>query len=74
MSIDADELGDEDDVEDYLMIDKVEPGALWFEGGIGPVTVPKAASNITQPGWSVNISLGRAAGTWHILEVGNVYP
>jgi hypothetical protein len=63
--IDADELGDEDYVEDYLMIDKVEPGALWFEGGIGPVTVPKTASNIAQPGWSVNISLGRAAGTWH---------
>ena len=73
VSIDAGEVGDEDYVEDYLMIDKVEPGALWFEGGIGPVTVPKAASNIAQVGWSVNISLGRAGGTWHILEVGNVY-
>ncbi len=56
------------------MIEGVEPGRLWFEGGIGPVSVPKSASAIAQPGWSVNIVLGRRGKTWHILEVGNVYP
>ena len=73
-SIDVDEIADEDYIEDYLAIEKVEPGALWFEGGIGPVAVPKAASNIAQTGWSVNVSLARSANTWHILEVGDVYP
>jgi hypothetical protein len=72
--LDLDALDDNDYVEDYLMIDKVEPGALWFEGGIGPVKVPRAASNIARVGWSVNIVLGRARQTWHILEVGSVYP
>ena len=43
-SIDVDEIADEDYIEDYLAIEKVEPGALWVEGGIGPVAVPKAAS------------------------------
>jgi hypothetical protein len=56
------------------MIDRVEPGALWFEGEIGPVKVPKAAFDIAQPSWSVNIVLGRANETWHVVEVGNVYP
>ena len=74
MDVDVDEIGNEDYVEDYLAIEKVEPGALWFDGGIGPVPVPKAASNIAQAGWSVNISLARSGTIWHILEVGNVYP
>jgi hypothetical protein len=39
-----------------------------------PVKVPKAASDIAQPGWSINIVLGRANETWHVVEVGNVYP
>lgn len=73
-SIDVHTLDDDDYVEDYLMIGRVGPGALWFEGGIGPVKVPNAASDIAQPGWSVNIVLGRAGKRWHVLEVGNVYP
>jgi hypothetical protein len=73
-NIDVHALSDEDYVEDYLYIDRVEPGALWFEGGMGPVPVPAKASKLAQPGWAVNIVLGRKRGTWHILEVGNVYP
>lgn len=73
-TIDVDALDDDDYVEDYLMIDRVEPGVLWFEGGIGPVKVAKAVSDIAQPSWSVNIVLGRAGNVWHLLEVGNVYP
>jgi hypothetical protein len=72
-TIDAHTL-DDDYVEDDLTIERVEPGLLWFESGIGPVGVPKAASALAQPGWSVNIVLGRRGKTWHILEVGNVYP
>jgi hypothetical protein len=73
-TIDVHALDDEDYLEDYLFIDRVEPGALWFEGGIGPVPVPAEAGKLAQPGWSVNIVLGRKGKTWHILEVGNVYP
>ena len=71
--VDVPTLGDDDYVEDYLMIDRVEPGALWLEGEIGPVKVPKAASDIAQRGWSISIVLGRANETWHVVEVGNVY-
>jgi len=48
-TIDVHALDDDDYIEDYLKIDRVEPGALWFEGGIGPVKVAKAASDIAQP-------------------------
>jgi hypothetical protein len=72
--VDVQTLDDDDYVEDYLMIDRVEPGALWLEGEIGPVKVPTAASDIAQPGWSINIVLGRASETWQVVEVGNVYP
>lgn len=67
-------LGEDDYVEDHLMIERVEPGALWFEGRIGPVPVPEAAAKLAQPGWSVTLVLARSAGRWHIVEVGNVYP
>jgi hypothetical protein len=50
------------------------PARCGSRGGIGSVTVPKAASTIAQPGWSINISLGRAGKSWQILDVGNVYP
>ena len=53
-------------------IDRVEPGSIWFEG-TGPVNVAKAATDLAQPGWSVNVVLARLGGSWHIVEVGNVY-
>jgi hypothetical protein len=70
----ADDVGDEDWVEDQLMIDQVAPGKLWFEGGIGPIQVPRRASEIAQPGWMVFIVAARRRGRWHLLEVGSVYP
>ncbi|MHB1445817.1 MAG: DUF7686 domain-containing protein [Acidimicrobiales bacterium] len=73
-TVDIHALADDDYVEDHLFIDRVEPGALWFEGEVGPLKVPKAASDLAQPGWSVNVVLGRVRGTWHLVEVGNVYP
>lgn len=72
--IDQDALADEDYLEDTLWIERVEPLALWFEGDIGPVPVSAAAAKLAQPGWSLNVVLGRKGGTWHVLEVGNVYP
>jgi hypothetical protein len=71
---DPDVIADEDWVEDFLPIERVEPGALWFEGGIGPLKVPRQASALAQAGWSVNVVLVRLKGVWHLLEVGNVYP
>jgi hypothetical protein len=56
------------------MIDRVEPGALYFAGGIGPVAVPEKACTLAEVGWGVNISLARLDGTWRVVEVGNVYP
>ena len=61
-------------VEDLLPIERVEPGALWFKGDIGPLKVPKEASVLAQAGWSVNVMLAQKRGVWHLLEVGNVYP
>ena len=67
-----DDVGDDDWIDDYLVIDRVEPGSIWFEG-TDPVNVAKAATDLAQPGWSVNVVLVRLGGSWHIVEVGNVY-
>lgn len=71
---DPDSIPDDDWVEDQLWIEKVEPGALWFEGGIGPVKLPKAATDLARPGWAVTIVLAKLDGAWRVVEVGNVYP
>jgi hypothetical protein len=67
-------LGPRDLIEDYLVIEKVEPGKLYFTGGIGPLTVSTRASNLAEVGWGVNATLVRLAKTWRVVEVGNVYP
>ena len=72
--IDVDDVSDEDWVEDQLMIDQIGPGKIWFEGGIGPIQVPKRTSELAQPGWMVFIVAARRGGRWHLLEVGSVYP
>lgn len=68
------ELPDDCFVEDYLPIERVEPRALWFEGGIGPLVVPETASELAQVGWEVNVVMARTASGWRLLEVGCVYP
>src|SRR5579859_62886 len=73
-TLDAHSIADDDYIEDYLTISRVEPGVLWFEGGIGPLVVGEAATRLAKPGWSVNIVMGRQHGRWHVLQVGNVYP
>ena len=70
---DPDDVPDEHWIEDFVAIERVEPGALWFEGGIGPVQVSKEASDLAQVGWGVNIVLAQLRGKWHIVELGFVY-
>jgi len=71
---DADAIGSKDLVEDYLVIERVEPGKLYFSGGIGPLEVSTRASELAQVGWGVNATLARLNKTWRVVEVGNVYP
>lgn len=73
-SFDPDELATGNLVEDYLMVERVEPGALYFNGGIGPLAVPKQAAALAKPGWRVSLTLAQLHGTWRVVEVGNVYP
>lgn len=70
---DVDDIADEDWVEDYLEITRVEDGRLWF-GEVGPVAVPEEASDLAEVGWDVNIVLARVGGRWQVVEVGMVYP
>jgi hypothetical protein len=72
--IDPDEVAEEDWVEDYLEIIAVEPGKIWFDGGVGPVAVPCKASDLARPGWSAFVTAARIGPSWHLLEVGVVYP
>jgi hypothetical protein len=73
-SVDLDAVDDEDYVEDYLSIERVDSGAIWFERGIGPLKVPKAATDLARPGWSISVVLARVRGAWKLVEAGNVYP
>jgi len=73
-SFDPNDLGAAEFVEDYLLIERVEPGALYFEGGVGPVPVSAKACALAEVGWGIDISLARLDGTWRVVEVGNVYP
>jgi len=71
---DPDMLGPDDLIEDYLVIERVEPGKLYFGGGVGPLTVSAQACELAEVGWGVAATLARRAGTWWVVEVGNVYP
>jgi len=66
-------VDDDDWVEDMLSIERVADGELWFEGGLGPVAVAEAVSDLARPGWMVTITLVRLDGRWRVAEVGNVY-
>jgi hypothetical protein len=57
-----------------MQITKVEPGKLWFQGDIGPLAVPRKASELAQSGWRVTVVLAFAQNRWWLVEVGNVYP
>jgi hypothetical protein len=67
-------LGSDDLIEDYLVIERVEPGKLYFSGGVGPLTVSAQACELAEVGWGVAATLARLAKIWWVVEVGNVYP
>ncbi|MFY2861610.1 hypothetical protein ACOJVU_18160, partial [Mycobacterium sp. THU-M104] len=58
-AIDPDDVDDADWVEDYLQIVDVGPGKIWFENGVGPIAVPREASDLARPGWSVFVTAAR---------------
>jgi hypothetical protein len=62
------------DDEDYLTIERVEPGARHFGGGVGPLEVPKAASDLARVGWSFYSSPARTQQGWQLVEVGAFTP
>lgn len=68
------DLPEQDVIEGTLEIECVQPGALFFENGAGPVAVSKRVSALAQVGWSVTVVLARVDEDWRIIEVGNVYP
>jgi hypothetical protein len=72
--LDPEGVADEDWVEDYLAITRVESGRIWFERGVGPIAVPKEASDLAQPGWSLFVTAAKHRGRWYLFENGFVYP
>lgn len=72
--VDLNALPDDEYVEEFLEITRVEPAALWFAGDIGPVPVSEETTRFAEVGWTVNIVLVRTPSGWRVLEVGNVYP
>ncbi len=68
------ELSESDWLEGCLVIEAVEPGALFFDGGIGPVATCEEAARLAEPGWVVNVVLARLEESWRVVEVGNVSP
>ena len=68
------DLADDDIVEDYFTIERVEPGVLWLTGDVGPLKVTKEASSLAQPGWSVYLVVARTRWGKRLLKSGNVYP
>jgi hypothetical protein len=45
------------------MINRIEPGALYFAGGIGPLAVSERASELADVGWGVIATLARIMST-----------
>jgi len=75
-------LGDDDYHDfDHYTIEKVERGKLWLEvydekgkGTVGPIAVPKEATELLKEGWDISCAVARIRGKWRIVEVANVYP
>ena len=66
------------ELDDYFLIEKVNPGFLILSGlstsGIVEVRVPKEITDHCRLGWQINLLLGKTRNGWCILETGNVYP
>lgn len=71
---DPDAISDDDWLEDFLQIEKVESKRIWFDGLDQPLSVSAATSKLAKPGWMVNVEMVRLDDTWRLVEVGQVYP
>ena len=78
---DPSDLPDDDYMEfDHFTIGRIEPGKLWLkayisgEGVVGPIAVPRKATDILQENWEISCALARVHGKWRLVEVANVYP
>jgi hypothetical protein len=60
-------------VEDYLTIERTEPGSLWVKGGLGPLRVADEAAELARPGWEMWALLACEDGRW-LLEHGDACP
>ncbi|HWR57353.1 MAG TPA: hypothetical protein VN328_00575 [Thermodesulfovibrionales bacterium] len=82
LNFDPDELDDADYHDfDHYTIEKVEPEKLWLEVytekgkiTVGPIAVPKEATELLRKGWDISCAIARIRGKWRIVEVANVYP
>jgi hypothetical protein len=67
-----------DELDDYFIVEDVQPGLLVLSGptisGTVEVKVPNEISDHCKEGWTVNLLLGKTPQGWCILETGNVYP
>lgn len=66
------------ELDDYFVIDEIQPGVLLLSGvssgGSVEVHVPKEITDHCRVGWQVNLLLGMTRNGWSVLETGNVYP
>jgi hypothetical protein len=73
-AVDPAAVANSDWVEDYLEVADVEPVKIWFDGGVELISVPPAATDLARCGWSAFVTAARIGTSWHLLEVGVVYP
>ena len=82
LAVDPSELHDEDYYDfDHYTIAKVESGKLWLKvydvarpKTLGPIPIPKKATDLLEEGWDISCALGRVRDKWRIVEMANVYP
>ncbi len=69
---------EDDEVEDYFMLTRVEPGKIWLEAmngrELGPIQVPEDISRRCTVGWTISGVVGRVGKRWRLVEAWNVYP
>jgi hypothetical protein len=69
---------EDDEVEDYFMLTRVEPGKIWLEGmngrELGPIQVPEDIGRRCKVGWTISGVVGRVGKRWRLVETWNVYP
>ena len=70
---------EDDDIEDQFGVERVEPGKIWleiFDSGrqVVPISLPEAATELCQAGWTISGAVRRIGEKWVLVEAWNVYP